>query len=76
MAVTAREQSVLDLHEAGVGRRLIAQQLDLSSKYVDSVLSRLSITDGSYPLHVSQMKRDSAKLRDAILNARGMAWNR
>lgn len=72
MAVTPREQQVLDLHEDGIDPATIAARLGLAENYVRGRISYLSGVDDYGPRHRMAMATGSAQLLQA-LRAAGFA---
>lgn len=71
MAVTRREQEIIDRSEMGISNAGIAAELGLSEVYVRSILQNLSGNDSYYRAHCSAMTAASAALAAAINRMRG-----
>jgi len=70
MAVTSREQQVLDLQEQGLSNEEIGARLRLQPSYVQQIRSRLAPGLGSDRLHNNHIAAGSRALLKAILAAR------
>jgi hypothetical protein len=69
MAVTPREQQIVDLHENGLDPVSIADTLGLNEGYMRRRISYLSIHDHDLPRHRMMMARGSAALLLALRSA-------
>jgi FixJ family two-component response regulator len=72
MAVTSREQEMLDLAAMGLSHREIAQRMGIQPGSVSRTLTLLNGGMGDNRAHLSMMARGSRTLLEAIQSARAM----
>ena len=70
MAITRREQIIIDQYEAGTPMEAIARQLGVSLGYVKHRVNELCVTVGPDRKHGQSMVRGCQQLAAAIFNAR------
>lgn len=71
MAVTQREQQIIDLHEAGCKIAAIASKLGLKESYVRNRIGYLCTGLGIDGTHRRRMASGSARLAEAVQTAGG-----
>lgn len=70
MAVTPREQQIIDLDDAGLSVAQIAARLDMSEAYVRTIVRALCRNLGGNTGFNAMIERGSRALLDAIIRQR------